>query len=100
MESFYGDFGIRLRQARNRARLTQETLARRIGLTRTSVSNIESGRQRIPLHTLIQFASALGVKPASLLPRAAPRRAQEADPEQEWVASIIGEPASVGPKKA
>jgi transcriptional regulator with XRE-family HTH domain len=39
-----------------------------VALSRTSVTNIEKGRQKMMLHTLWQFASALGVDPTVLLP--------------------------------
>lgn len=50
------------------AGLSQEALAKRVGMSRTSVTNIEKGRQQIPLHMLYAFADALGVEPAALLP--------------------------------
>lgn len=65
---FYGEFGSRVRQAREAQRLSQAELARRIELSRTSVTNIERGTQRVPLHYLITIADALGVTPMTLLP--------------------------------
>lgn len=64
---FYREFGARVRQARG-DQLTQEALARRVGLSRASVANIERGRQRVPLHMLYLLGQALGVDPASLIP--------------------------------
>lgn len=64
----YKEFGRRLRQSRKAAELTQETLGEQIGLSRTSITNIEKGRQRIPLHVLFLLASAVGVDPGTLLP--------------------------------
>lgn len=64
----YKEFGRRLRHARKAAELTQEALADGVGLSRTSITNIEKGRQRIPLHALFLLASAVGVPPAALLP--------------------------------
>ncbi len=49
--------------------VTQENLAKLVGLTRTSLTNIEKGRQKILLHTFADLASALGVRPAELLPK-------------------------------
>jgi transcriptional regulator with XRE-family HTH domain len=65
---FYAEFGIKLKRAREKAGLTQKQLADRVELPRTSVTNIEHGRQRIALHQLIQFGQALGVEPLELLP--------------------------------
>ena len=64
----YIEFGRRLRAARRRVALSQEEVARRVGLSRTSITNIERGRQRIPLHTLFLLASAVDCEAADLLP--------------------------------
>ena len=65
----YFELGRLLRQARDRRGLTQAEVAASVGLTRTSVSNIEKGRQKMLLHSLYDFAGALGIEPASLLPQ-------------------------------
>lgn len=67
VESFYQEFGERVRRARGE-RFSQAELARRIGMSRGSIANIEVGRQRVPLHVLTILARELGVEPASLLP--------------------------------
>lgn len=67
MEAFYEGFGRRLRQLRRSAGLTQEQLARRLGLNRTTVVNIEGGRQRVAVHQLVELADALGCEPSELL---------------------------------
>jgi transcriptional regulator with XRE-family HTH domain len=64
----YKEFGRRLRDARTAAELTQQALAEQVGLNRSSITNIEKGRQRFPLHLLFSLASAVGVPPAALLP--------------------------------
>lgn len=53
--------GARVRQARKRASMSQDALAGCIGLMRSSVANIETGRQRTPLDTLAQIATTLDV---------------------------------------
>jgi transcriptional regulator with XRE-family HTH domain len=68
VEPIYRDFGRRLRKARAKATLTQEGLAQRVGLTRTSITNIEQGNQHVGLHLLYQLAKAVGVPPVDLLP--------------------------------
>jgi transcriptional regulator with XRE-family HTH domain len=88
--------------AREEAGLKQVDLADRIGLKRTSVTNIEAGRQQIQLHTLWQIADALGVTVGALLPSpeavAAPdieRRLKGYQPaEQEWVRRVVAKPTS------
>lgn len=64
---FYKEVGDRVRAQRGK-RLSQESLASAVGLTRTSISNIEKGRQKLLLHTLVDIAEALDVEPSMLLP--------------------------------
>ena len=68
IRSLYGDFGMRMRQHRKSRALTQEQLAGEIALSRTSVANIEAGRQTVLLHQVIDIARALSVRPSELLP--------------------------------
>lgn len=65
---FYRDVGSRVRTARTGANKTQDELAEHVGVARTSISNLEAGRQRIPLHLFIQIAEGLEVSPTELLP--------------------------------
>jgi transcriptional regulator with XRE-family HTH domain len=67
VESFYREFGERVRRARGE-RFSQAELARRIGMSRGSIANIEAGNQRVPLHVLTVLARELSVEPVSLLP--------------------------------
>lgn len=67
MRLVYEELGNNIRQVRLRAGLTQEQLARAVGLTRTSVNNIEHGRQKLLVHTLVDIANACNVSPAVLL---------------------------------
>ena len=64
----YRMVGERIREERKRQNITQEELASRVGLTRTSITNVEKGRQKLLLHTLVQIADRLGVSPERLLP--------------------------------
>ncbi len=50
--------------------MSQEAFAKAVGLSRTSITNIERGRQPISLHTLYFMADILGIEPADLLPPA------------------------------
>lgn len=67
-DRFYVDFGRRVRAARASGELTQQALADALGLTRSSVANIEAGRQRALLHITAAIASATGVAASELLP--------------------------------
>ena len=69
-QAFYQEIGRRIRDARRRRKpaITQDGLAKLIGLTRTSITNVEQGRQKCLLHTLSDIAVALDVEMASLIP--------------------------------
>ncbi|MEM7625863.1 MAG: helix-turn-helix transcriptional regulator [Planctomycetota bacterium] len=62
--------GLRLRQARLRAGLTQNALAHCLGISFQQIQKYEKGLNRIPASRLIDLAPVLGVPPASLLPDA------------------------------
>jgi transcriptional regulator with XRE-family HTH domain len=68
-ELLYREFGIRLATERKRKRLSQAQLGELANLSRTSITNIECGRQPIQLHQLYIFASLLRVDAHSLLPK-------------------------------
>ena len=68
MDDLYSQFGRQFRTARRDAQLTQQEVAERVGLTRTSITNIERGIQHISLHQLYLLAAAVGLHPAQLLP--------------------------------
>lgn len=67
--SLYSEIGELVRAYRERINLTQEALARMVGLTRTSITNIERGRQQVLVHLLFLIADALGITPDALLPQ-------------------------------
>jgi transcriptional regulator with XRE-family HTH domain len=67
-QSFYKEVGMRVRRAREDRGLTQEAVASQVGLTRTSMTNIEKGRQRVALHTLMDIAQVLAVPFIHLIP--------------------------------
>ena len=59
--------GKRIRQARIKADMTQEMLSMKVGLGRTSITNIEDGQQKIQLHTLFAIADALNLTAQELI---------------------------------
>ncbi|MBZ9798388.1 helix-turn-helix domain-containing protein [Mesorhizobium sp. ES1-4] len=68
-ESIYAAFGRLVAARRKILELTQAELAARVGMSRASVANIESGRQNVLLHHVYSLASALEFpKAADLLP--------------------------------
>lgn len=66
--NFLSTFGTNVRNKREGLDLKQEELARMIGLGRTSITNIESGRQDIPITRLMILCVALKCNPSELLP--------------------------------
>jgi transcriptional regulator with XRE-family HTH domain len=68
VNAIYLAVGSRVREIRQATRITQAAIAAETGLSRQSVANIEKGRQRFMVHTLLDIARALSVEPVSLLP--------------------------------
>jgi len=68
IELIYKEFGKLIKKSRTAANLTQAGLAKRVGLSRTSITNIEKGRQHINLHMLYVLSDSIGVRPSDLLP--------------------------------
>jgi len=67
IEACHISVGIRIRMIRETLGLSQGDLAKRVGLKRVSVTNIEVGRQRLLLDGIERFATALGTTPKHLL---------------------------------
>ncbi|MEA5576071.1 helix-turn-helix transcriptional regulator [Anabaena sp. UHCC 0451] len=66
--NLYQQIGRRIKQRRTEMGMTQAELADAIGVLRTSITNIEAGRQKAPLHVLYQLCIVLDVKVAAILP--------------------------------
>jgi transcriptional regulator with XRE-family HTH domain len=95
--SIYADAGKLIKTAREGKHMTQGRLAAMVGLSRTSITNIERGRQKILLHTLSEIADALGIPLAELLPLTRENRPplehklpEDVSPkEREWITRIV-----------
>jgi transcriptional regulator with XRE-family HTH domain len=92
------EFGKLLRTERKRVGLSQEALAKRVGVARTSITNLEQGTQSVGLELLLELSSALGIEPNALLPRTSTASTRPALPkpaeglpedEKEWVLRVI-----------
>lgn len=66
---FYLLLGANIRSVRLDRGLTQGDLAAAIGLDRSSIANIERGRQKVPLYAFTLLTEVLSQDPAELLPR-------------------------------
>jgi DNA-binding XRE family transcriptional regulator len=69
LDDFYKAVGNLIQKNRIKKKLTQEKLAEKISLTRTSITNIEKGRQKLLLHTLFDIAHHLGISTEDLIPK-------------------------------
>ena len=68
IKALYVEIGGRVRRARKRQGWSQIDLAHAVGLTRSSIANLEAGRQRPPVHITLLIAQTLGVSVDALLP--------------------------------
>lgn len=64
----YQSIGSNIRLKRGEKFLNQADLAERVGLTRTSIVNIEQGRQHPTIHLLWRIAEALDTNLFELIP--------------------------------
>src|SRR5579859_5992337 len=69
LDVFYKKIGENIRAKRKERGLSQEGLAKAIGLKRPSMSNIEKGRQNILLHTFRDIVETLGTTTDALFPQ-------------------------------
>jgi transcriptional regulator with XRE-family HTH domain len=94
-DTFHEELGRRIRSARE-GKLTQATLGALVGLSRTAITNIECGRQRLLVDQLMEIATAIGVPASELLPSASDKvslRAVETPiakmpTVQQWISSV------------
>ena len=92
--------GERIREARERAGVRQDQLARAVGLSRTSITNIERGRQGVQTYLLVRIAEVLGRPAAELLagqgsrsPSPLPDKVKSLEPsKREWVERVLSSP--------
>lgn len=63
----YDAIGMRIKIARIRARISQETLAERTNFSTTHISNIETGNTKLSLPAIMSIANALSLPVEQLL---------------------------------
>jgi DNA-binding XRE family transcriptional regulator len=85
----FKEVGQKIRQLREaqtggRARLTQAELAEMVGLERTSITNIEKGNQKVPLHVLYRICEALRAPISDVMPSVANVQATPEAPLEEF----------------
>lgn len=67
IQPVYRQFGVKVEALRIALGLTQLDLAKRVGLTRASIANIEAGKQRILLADVQRFADAFASSPKFIM---------------------------------
>lgn len=67
IEAVYRQFGARIEHLRTTLGMTQLEFSKKVGLVRTSIVNIEAGRQRVLLADVEKFAQAFGISPKALM---------------------------------
>lgn len=80
--------GERIRKRREELQFNQGELATKLRIGRTSVSNIEAGRQLPPLNVLYEIGNALDVDIQSILPTYGELVAPS-DPEQNQILNYL-----------
>ncbi len=99
-QRLYRLIGQRIRNLRTSQGLKQEELGRRVSLSRTSITNIEQGKQRLLADQLFTFASAFGVELMQILPNKAELNATKefsliiadkklSNDQRKWVEKVI-----------
>lgn len=86
LRRFYELLGENVRTVRNERQYTQEELAARVDISRTSITNLENGDQRLPVHNIVRLAGVLGVPLERLVPRW-----ESAQPSERVEVSMDGE---------
>jgi transcriptional regulator with XRE-family HTH domain len=81
----YRLIGSRLRDQRVAQGLSQAQLAEKIGMLRTSITNIEAGRQRVPIHVLYHICEVLSISVYAVLP------AEEESPGTATIPVTVGD---------
>jgi transcriptional regulator with XRE-family HTH domain len=104
----YANVGHRIRLARRSCTplVRQEDVAEqsRGQLSRSSIANIEAGRQSVTLHQLYRIAEILNVEPSVLLPERnlvfeGPEEKVEDPAKREWLSKVVAEEPESKKKK-
>ena len=68
-----GEFGIALRTYRLEKALSQEQLGEKLGMVRSYICSLESGKRQPSLTMVFRLAAALGIKPGEFVDAVAER---------------------------
>lgn len=67
-DRLYRWIGSQLRERRKAQGITQIQLAKAVDVRRTSITNIESGIQKLPISLLFEICEALRLEPTEIIP--------------------------------
>jgi transcriptional regulator with XRE-family HTH domain len=68
IDTFYSELGEVIKTARLNRKINQEELGQYLGLTRSSIINLEKGRHRPSLYQILQMAAFFGIEYTKLIP--------------------------------
>lgn len=68
INALYRELGLRIAKIRKSQQLNQEDFGKQFNLSRTSVVNIEKGRQRPSIHLLYDIKRSFNIKIEDLIP--------------------------------
>ena len=94
VDRLYRYIGEHIKRRRTEAGLTQAQLAAQSGVLRTSIANVETARQKVPLDVLYRLCISLEIETRAILP---PNEQASAQPIELNVNGVIRE---VPPKAA
>jgi DNA-binding XRE family transcriptional regulator len=95
-QRLYKYIGRLVKAHRQELKVTQDQLAERVGVTRTSITNIEAGSQKLPLYLLFRICAALNLEGADLLPQLS----EVVNAEDQETVNIDGLTKQMSPKTA
>lgn len=84
LDVYYSKIGQLIKAKREKANKSQEQLSKYLGFkSRISIANIESGSQKIHVHTLVAIAKYLKLNIQDLIPEDEPKKEQSINPAFE-----------------
>ena len=76
--ALYKRLGSTIKAKRRALGLTQQQLAKQLGISRASLANVETGRQRVLVHQVYELADRLNANVHELLPEPSDAQALQA----------------------
>jgi transcriptional regulator with XRE-family HTH domain len=89
-KALFSLLGERIKKLRNDLNITQDVLSKKVGVSRVTISNIESGQHTIPVDILFKIAKALETEIHIILPTEAEvaEKMAESDPNSQIVSKL------------